>query len=168
MGQRAVGRLDRSSFLFFVFSPSLLGSNAHTPDSSWASSSIVYSSRAQNMCIWAIACSSSVENMCGSCSSYSSFRAKWASSCSSYSSSRANMCGWAIGYSSPFRNMCRWATFCSSSRENMCGSCSSRSSPVSYRRKELARATVSWSARGVKCSQWVVFSGTVAPRPVRR
>ena len=31
----------------------------------------------------------------------------------------------------------------SSSRENMCSSCSSRSSPVSYRRKELARATVS-------------------------
>ena len=31
----------------------------------------------------------------------------------------------------------------------MCSSCSSRSSPVSYPRKELARATVSWSVRGV-------------------
>ena len=36
----------------------------------------------------------------------------------------------------------------SSSRENMCSSCSSRSSTVSYARKELARATVS-SVRGV-------------------
>ena len=111
---------------------------------------IDYSSPFENMCRWAIAYSSSIENMCGSCRSYSSSRAEWASSRSSYSSSWANMwCGWAIDDSSPCQNMCRWATFCSSSRENMCSSCSSRTSPVSYRRKELARATVSWSVRSV-------------------
>ena len=92
------------------------------------------------------------QNMSGSCSSYSPFWARWAKSCSSCSSPLANTCARAILYSSRFKNnyIVQMSYPHIAQAGKTCSTCRSRSSPVSYRRQELARATVSWSIRGVK------------------
>ena len=132
--------------------------------SSWASSFILYSSSFVNMCRWAIAYSLRFENMyvqmsyrldiaqaSKTCADelrpIAQAGENMCSSCSFYSSSWPNMCRWAIVYSSSFETCADELSSCSSSRENMCSSRSSRGSPVSYPRKELARAALSWSVR---------------------
>ena len=141
----------------------------------WASSCSSHSSPWACICVWAILYnnSSSVENICADelppiaqagekCVApvatiiAHSGPDELAHVAPIHRSPCANMRRWYILYSSSFENMGRRATLLlrySSSRENMCSSCSSRSSPLNYARKELARAK-RWADLSEVCKYW--------------